>query len=525
MQVDLRKITVRFGPLRAVDDVGLRFESGQVHAVVGENGAGKSTIMKVLFGLIRPDHGELLLNGTPQHWAAPQDSISRGFGMVHQHFMLQPSMTVLENILLCAEPAGVMGFVRFGEGRKAITDLLDRYAIELDLDHLVGHLSVGRRQLVEIVKLLYRRAEMLILDEPTSVLTPLEKDRLFGILRVFQAEGKAIALVTHKLDEVMELASQVSVMRGGKLMLSCPIADTTRDGIARHIIGGDLPAKLERNSTPATSATHGIGPAPEAILEVRDLQIRTEGAAKPIGPLSLSVHSGEILGIAGVSGNGQAELAQAIVGLRPSVADEITLCGKDLQGLTVAERRESGLSYIPEDRQLVGLALDARLRDNVSVGRLNRPNFRHGIFLAPSIMNAFAAELITYYRIRAENPMVSARTLSGGNRQKLVVGRELSAGAPLVVVENPTWGVDIGSIDFIHRELIAIRDAGCAILLVSNELDEILELSDRILVMSNGQLSREFPADKATREDLGELMLASETKPPKPSLPLGAVRP
>ncbi|HWK65312.1 MAG TPA: ABC transporter ATP-binding protein [Rhizobiaceae bacterium] len=494
MHVELRDITVRFGALTAVDGVSLTIDPGEIHAVVGENGAGKSTLMNALFGLVRPDEGTIRLDGKEQHWASPQDAIQRGLGMVHQHFMLQESMTVLENVLLCSEPVGRFGFVDFAAARRRMAEGVAQHGIRIDLDTEVNQLSVGERQVVEILKVLYRNAELLILDEPTAVLTPLEKDRLFAILRSFRADGKAIVLITHKLDEVMEIADRVSVMRGGRLVRSGPLAETTKDEIARGIIGGDIPKLRERKALEAGNV----------VLSVRDLTIASRG--NMVGPLTFSVHAGEIVGIAGVSGNGQAELIQALTGLKTAMSGEIMLAGSRITDFDVHDRRRAGMSYIPEDRQRVGLALGATVSENANAGRDDRAAFAAGPFLKRSAMAEFARSLIERYRIRVGGPTARASTMSGGNKQKLVVGRELARNTPLVIAENPTWGVDIGAIDFIHGELMRMRDAGHAVLVVSTELDEIIALSDRVLVMYGGHIAGEVAGGEASRDRIGKMM-------------------
>jgi general nucleoside transport system ATP-binding protein len=500
MRVTLSGITVRFGPLTAVDDVSLTIEPGEIHAIVGENGAGKSTLMNALFGLIEPAAGSISIDGDERRWRSPHDAIAAGLGMVHQHFMLQDSMTVLENIVLCAEPVGPLGFVDFAAARRRLEAEAEAHGISLPLERAVGTLSVGEKQVVEILKLLYRDARVLILDEPTSVLTPQEKDRLFAVLRSFRDEGRAIVLITHKLDEVMESADRVSVMRAGRLVSSGPLAETSKEQIAREIIGGALPPARERKSR-----------APgEAVLTVENLEVGGRGGA--VGPLSFSVRAGEIVGIAGVSGNGQAELVQALVGLKHTLGGAIALLGRRIEALDVEARRRAGMSYIPEDRQRTGLALGASVSENANAGRDDRAAFTRGPLLNRAAMARFARGLIERYRIRVAGPSAAASTMSGGNKQKLVVGRELARNTPLVIAENPTWGVDIGAIDFIHGELMRMRDEGHAILLVSTELDEVLALSDRILVIYEGRIVGEMPAETADRDRIGSLMTSRAAK-------------
>ncbi len=494
MRIDLQDVTVRFGPVTAVDNVSLGIEPGEIHALLGENGAGKSTLMNALFGLVMPASGTISLDGEARRWASPQDAIAHGLGMVHQHFMLQEEMTVLENIVLCAEPVGRFGFVDFARARSRLDEIAKTHGVAIDLDRRVGRLSVGERQAVEILKVLYREAEVLILDEPTAVLTPQEKDRLFATLKSFREAGKAIVLITHKLDEVMEIADRVSVMRAGRLVASSPLAETSKDEIARGIVGGDLPAARTRKA-------HSPG---ETVLAVDGLTVARRG--RDVGPVSFDLRAGEIVGIAGVSGNGQAELIRALTGLEPVRSGSITLCGNEIQKLDVEARRQGGMSYIPEDRQRMGLALRASVSENANAGRDDAAAFTAGPFLKHGTMAQYARSLIERYRIRVAGPRASASTMSGGNKQKLVVGRELSRNTPLVIAENPTWGVDIGAIDFIHGELMRMRDAGHAILLVSTELDEVIALSDRILVMYDGAIAGEVDGGEASRERVGALM-------------------
>lgn len=492
MNTELTSVTVRYGSVTAVRDVSLSFASGEIHAVVGENGAGKSTLVNALFGLVTPQTGVLRIDGREQKWAAPAEAIRRGFGMVHQHFMLQDDMSVLENVLLCDEPIGRFGFVDFEAAREKLIVQAGQYGISLDLDAKISSLSVGERQVVEILKVLFRNAQALILDEPTSVLTPMEKDELFEILRSFRSSGKAIVLITHKLDEVMEIADRVSVMRGGHLIFSKALSDTDKNEIARGIVGGELPLKLEKERQEPG----------EVLLSADNIILRGQKTEKPV---SFTVSRGEVVGIAGVSGNGQAELVQVLTGLSQAPSGAIRICGTAADNLDVTGRRKAGLSYIPEDRQRVGLALEATVTENANAGR-ERNAFARGPFLNLVAMAAFARELVERYNVRVRDVSSRASTMSGGNKQKLVVARELARSTPVVIAENPTWGVDVGAIDFIHRKLAAMRDAGHAILLVSTELDEIIALSDRVIVMFEGRIAGEVSGSQMTREKIGRLM-------------------
>ena len=505
VRASLAGVTVRFGGHVAVDDLSLEFESGRVHALLGENGAGKSTAVNVLFGLVRPDAGAVLIDGEPRRLDSPRAAIAAGFGMVHQHFALVDDMTVLENVVLGAEPDAGAGLVDFAAARAALARLGDERGIVVAPDARVADLAFGARQGVEVAKALYRDARVLVLDEPTAVLTPGEIDALVATLRRLAADGVAVVLITHKLDEVLDVADRVSVMRKGRLAssreldrdaLDASARESLRAALAREIVGGVPPAPLSRADAPPGML----------VLRARGLEAREGGLA--VGPIDLDVRRGEIVAIAGVAGNGQGALVRALVGLEPvgSVAGRIELGGADVTGADVAVRRRAGLCYVPEDRQSVGLALDASVAENACVGRLDEPGLRRGPFLARSRMRDLAARLIERYRIAVRGPGARARTMSGGNRQKLVVARELAAGAPLVVAENPTWGVDVGAIAQLHAELVRMRDAGRAILVVSSELDEVLALADRTLVMSGGRVVAELDRAGATREAIGAAM-------------------
>ena len=496
MKVELHEVSVKFGNFCAVNNLSLSFAPGEIHALVGENGAGKSTAMSVLFGLNTYYQGDIFINGQHRRWKSPADAISAGIGMVHQHFMLQESMSVLENVILCSEPVNRLGFVNFAAASKSIQNLIDHYDLQIDQTQKVVELSVGQRQAVEILKILYRKSDLLILDEPTAVLTPNEKTELFHSLSNFKASGKSIILITHKIDEVMTIADKVSVMRSGNLISSTLLESTSKDEIQQNIIGGKLPKPIKRREMRAKK----IG------LEMQKVII--PGLAYRKKPISLKVHLGEIVGIAGVSGNGQTPLIEAIVGLRNILSGVMLLNNATISNKDVSARRRLGLSYIPEDRQRVGLALDASVLENSCVSQLGNKKFSNGYFLNFQYIGKFAEQLIRDYDIRVGNAKSKVKTMSGGNKQKLVVARELKQKKPLVIAENPTWGVDIGAINKIHQELIRMRDMGHAILLVSNEIEEIMGLSDRIYVMANGQLSEPLSSAQVTASKLGELMLS-----------------
>lgn len=496
MKAELHEISVKFGTFCAVNNVSLSFAPGEIHALVGENGAGKSTAMSVLFGLNTDYQGNILINDQLRRWKSPADAISAGLGMVHQHFMLQETMSVLENVILCSEPVNKLGFVSFAAAAKSVQNLIDSYDLQIDQTQKVGELSVGQRQAVEILKLLYRRSEFLILDEPTAVLTPNEKEELFQSLSNFKASGKSIILITHKIDEVMMIADKVSVMRSGNLISSKLLKNTSKNEIQQNIIGGSLPKPIKRKQMHPKDIS----------FEMKKVII--PGLATRRKPISLKVYLGEIVGIAGVSGNGQGPLVEAIVGLRNILSGNMLLSNENISDQDVSARRKIGLSYIPEDRQRVGLALDASVLENSCVSKMRNQQFSNGYFFNLQHLCKFSEQLVTEYDIRVGSVKSKVRTMSGGNKQKLVVARELEQKKQLVIAENPTWGVDIGAINKIHQELIKMRDMGHAILLVSNEIEEIMGLSDRIHVMANGQLSESLNSDQVTANKLGELMLS-----------------
>ena len=496
MKAELHEISVNFGAFCAVNNVSLSFAPGEIHALVGENGAGKSTAMSVLFGLNTDYQGNIVINNQHRRWKSPADAISAGVGMVHQHFMLQETMSVLENVILCSEPVNKLGFVSFATAAKSVQNLIDSYDLQIDQTQKVAELSVGQRQAVEILKLLYRKSDLLILDEPTAVLTPNEKNELFQSLSNFKASGKSIILITHKIDEVMMIADKVSVMRSGKLISSKLLKNTSKDEIQQNIIGGTLPKPIKRKQM----YPKNIG------FEMQKVII--PGLATRRKPISLKVYLGEIVGIAGVSGNGQTPLVEAIVGLRNILSGNMLLSNETISDKDVSARRKTGLSYIPEDRQRVGLALDASVIENSCVSQIRNKKFSNGYFFNLQHLRKFSEQLVSEYDIRVGTVKSKVRTMSGGNKQKLVVARELKQKKQLVIAENPTWGVDIGAINKIHQELIKMRDMGHAILLVSNEIEEIMGLSDRIHVMANGQLSEPMSSVQVTANKLGKLMLS-----------------
>ncbi|MEU1129221.1 ABC transporter ATP-binding protein [Streptomyces sp. NPDC005900] len=498
--VELRGITVEFPGTLANDRVDLTVRRGEVHALMGENGAGKSTLMSVLYGLRRPDAGQVLLDGREVSFASPSEAIAAGLGMVHQSFKLFPSFTVAENVVFAAEPRR-FGLTDRGAALRRVAALAEEHGLAVDPAARVGDLPVGVRQRVEILKLLYRGARTLILDEPTAVLTPAEADALFGVLRSLADDGRTVLLVTHKLREVIEGSDAVTVLRDGRVAVRTRTADTSADGIAAAMTGRAV--DLDR--------THPAGSPGEEVLAVTDL------TADGVRGVTLTVRAGEIVGVAGVAGNGQSELVEAVTGLRRVTGGRVTLGGRDLTDATVGERRAAGLAYVPEDRSAVGTAPAATIAENLAMGHHRGPGpFR------PARLREHARTLVERFGIKTASTAHPAGSLSGGNLQKLVIGRELAHEAPVLIVEQPTRGVDIGAVQTIHDHLIAHRDAGHALLLVSAELSELRGLADRILVMYEGRVVAQYPRAAADERTLGLAMAgapADAAAPPSKEAP------
>ncbi len=475
--------------------VDLAVEQASVHAIVGENGAGKTTLMSMLFGLLQPDQGEIRINGQPARIHNTDEAIRLGIGMVHQHFKLVPSFTVAQNIMLGMEPHR-FGLLRPRDENERVRQLAERFGLPVNPTRPVGDLPVGTQQRVEILKALHRDAHILLLDEPTAVLTPQEVSQFFDVIRGLAARGRTVVLITHKLGEVMAVADHVTVMRRGKVVGSCPVAETNIRELARLMVGREMLPTLNRQ--PAQ-------PGP-VVLEVKDLIVAAAGGAPAVLGASLQVRAGEILGIAGVTGNGQTELVEAITGLRQVEGGTVRLQAVDITHCQVHERRQLGLAHIPEDRLGTGLNPATTLDENVVVTRYRQPRFSKWGLLAHTNITQLAATIVDRFAVASARPGEGIATLSGGNLQKIVLGRELEGEPKLIVANQPTRGLDVGSIEFVHKTLIEARDRGAAVLLVSVELDEIRALSDRIAVMYRGQLVGEMLGAKATEEGLGLLM-------------------
>ena len=508
----MSEITKRYPGVVANNRINLKVQAGEIHALLGENGAGKTTLMNILFGLARPDEGEIVLDGKPVRIADPADAIARGIGMVHQHFMLIPVLTVAENILLGAETMANAVFLDRREARRRIIELGKRFGFEIDPDAKVETLSVGWQQRVEILKALYRQAQVLVLDEPTAVLTPQETVEIFAVLRRLAAEGQSIIFISHKLYEVLEIADRITVIRRGEVVGTRLPSETNEDDLAALMVGREVQLAVDR----------GISQPAEPVLTVENLRVRSDRGQEEVRGVSFTVRAGEILGIAGVAGNGQDELVEAITGLRHSSGGTISLAGQNITSWSVRERREHGLGYVPGDRQKYGLVLGFPISDNLVLTQYYHRPFARGVQRQDAAIEEWAREKIKEFDIRTPSSTVAAGTLSGGNQQKVIVAREFSRELTLLVLDQPTRGLDVGSIEFIHKQAIRKRVAGTGILLVSAELDEILELSDRIAVMYRGEIVAVVDGrPTANKEEIG-LLMATGGRAPAEGKPPGA---
>jgi ABC-type uncharacterized transport system ATPase subunit len=500
--VRLEGITKRFGDVVANDDVDLTVEAGSVHALVGENGAGKTTLMSVLYGLYAPDSGRIVVDGTPREFGSPRDAIDAGVGMIHQHFQLVDTMTVLQNVVLGHEPTD-RGLVDTDSARADVERICDTYGFDVDdhLDTRIDELGIGVHQRVEIVKSLYRGADILILDEPTAVLTPQEVDSLFGVMAELTDRGRSLVFITHKLEEAMAVADRITVLRDGEAVGTVDGDATTKQELARMMVGRDVLFESEpRTTTPG-----------DPILDVTDLTVDDERGLTQVRGVDLSVRSGEILGVAGVEGNGQRELVEAITGLRSADGGRVDFEGTDVTTASRRERIDAGIAYVPEDRLVEGLVLDYDLVRNALLGNQTVEPFVSGGFVDWGAVREHAESIVTEYDVEPDDPDALAGSLSGGNQQKFLVGRELEHDPSLLVAAHPTRGVDIGSIEFIHGRLREMRDAGAGILLVSSKLDEIQQLADRIAVLYEGEFVAVVDPEEVTEEELGLLMAGQST--------------
>lgn len=497
--IELKGISKAFGPVQANKDINIAIPRGTIHGIIGENGAGKSTLMSILYGFYRADSGQILVNGAPVAIPDSQSAIRAGIGMVFQHFKLVQNFTVLENVVLGAEDGPLLNS-SLAKARKILADLSREYELDVDPDALIEDLSVGHQQRVEILKALYREAQILILDEPTGVLTPDEADHLFRILRGLRDQGKTIVLITHKLREIMETTDNVSVMRRGTMVATVKTAETSPEALAELMVGRKVLLEVEKK--PAKAG--------EIVLSVKDLTVKDEHGVTRLKGVSFDIRAGEILGIAGVAGNGQSELLEALGGIA-AASGTVVLKGVGLPltgaGANGKARRDAGIAHVPEDRQSLGLIMDFAAWENVGFGYHDDARYQKNAWLMDNdALRADTARKMETYDVRPPIPTLPAKSFSGGNQQKIVVAREMDRNPDLLLIGQPTRGVDIGAIEFIHKQIIALRDAGKAVLLVSVELDEIMSLSDRVLVMFDGKIMGERDPAKTDERELGMMM-------------------
>jgi ABC-type uncharacterized transport system ATPase subunit len=499
--LELRGITKQFPGVLANDHVDFELRRGEVHALLGENGAGKSTLMNILYGLYHPDEGQIFVKGEPVRFHSPKDAINRGIGMVHQHFMLIPVMTVAENIVLANEPTRAGLLLDTGAADRRVRELSRSFNFAIDPDARVESITVGQQQRVEILKALYRNADILILDEPTAVLTPQEANELFEILTTLTREGMSVIFITHKLNEVLEIADRITVVRRGKRIDTVDRQGATQEGLARMMVGREVLLRVEKP----------VSAPGDPVLTVDDLHVFDDRGLEAVRGVSFEVRGGEIVGIAGVDGNGQTELIDAITGLRKAASGRVAVGGRNVTGATPSRILDSGLGHIPEDRQRRGLVLEFSLAENVALHDYDKaPGSRSG-WLFPRQLIRRARELLTQFDVRGGGPQTLASALSGGNQQKVVLAREIGRGPSVLIAAQPTRGLDVGAIEFVHRRLVEARDNGKAVLLVSLELDEIISLSDRTVVLYEGEIVAQH-GPEVTEDQLGIEMTGAGRK-------------
>ena len=498
--IEMLHITKEFPGIIANDDITLQLRRGEIHALLGENGAGKSTLMSVLFGLYQPEAGEIRKNGEVVRIKNPNDATALGIGMVHQHFKLVDVFTVLENIILGAETTK-LGFLQKKEARKKVEALSEKYGLKVDLDAKVEDITVGMQQRVEILKMLYRDNEILIFDEPTAVLTPQEIDELMATMKEFAKEGKSILFISHKLNEIMAVADRVTVLRKGKYIGTVDTKDTDKQSLSNMMVGRPVQLQVEKE----------LAKPGEAVLEVEHLCVPSKSHKRDaVHDVSFTARAGEILCIAGIDGNGQSELVYGLTGLEKCSEGKVTLCGHDISHASI-HHRGGDMSHIPEDRHKHGLVLDFTLEQNMVLQRFREPRFQNMGFIKQGEVRKYAETLIEQYDVRSgQGPVTIARSMSGGNQQKAIIAREIDREKPLIVAVQPTRGLDVGAIEYIHKQLVAERDKGKAVLLVSLELDEVMSLSDRILVMYEGEIVGELDPKTTTVQELGLYMAGAK---------------
>jgi ABC-type uncharacterized transport system ATPase subunit len=498
--LELRGITKAFPGVLANDHINLALEEGEIHVLLGENGAGKTTLMNILYGLYAPDEGEILVRGKQVKIHEPNDAIAQGIGMVHQHFMLVPVLTVTENVMLGVESIKNGIFLDRDAAARRVRQVSERYGLEVDPDVYVKSLSVGIQQRVEIIKLLYREADILILDEPTAVLTPQEVDEFFKVVRSLVSQGKSVIFITHKLKEVMAISDRITVLRNGRVVGTTVPAETSEQELAAMMVGRQVILEVEKE--PAQPG--------EPVLDVENLEVLDDRGNMAVRGVSFQVHAGEVLGFAGVQGNGQTELVQALTGLRSAAAGRVRILGTDVTGASPRTILEKGVAHVPEDRQKDGLVLSFPVTDNLILNTYYLPPFaRFGLLDQESIL-ATAEEETRMFDVRTPSVMTPVSSLSGGNQQKVIIAREFSRPIHLLIASQPTRGLDVGSIEYIHQRIVEKRDDGCAVLLVSPELDEVMSLSDRIAVIYEGEIVDIVPADQLTKEEIGLRMCGWE---------------
>ena len=503
--VDMRGIRKEFAGIVANDNISINLKKGEIHALLGENGAGKSTLMSILFGLYKPDRGQIFINGKEVKISNPNQANDLGIGMVHQHFKLVHNFTITENIVLGLEPTKG-GVLSLANAAKHIKELSEKYKLDVDPNAVIEDVSVGMQQRVEILKMLYRNAEVLIFDEPTAVLTPQEIHELIKIMKSLTKEGKSILLITHKLKEIKEAADRCTVIRRGKSINTVDVADTTTAQMAEMMVGRKVSFKVEKKP-------QKLG---DVVLDIKNLSVMGSQGVLGLKDFSLNVHGGEIVGIAGVDGNGQSELLNGITGLAPVESGTILLNGNDIANSSIRGRFEAGIAHIPEDRQKRGLVLDYTIEENLVLEVYNKEPFSKNGFLCKPAIRENANKIIEDFDVRSgEGPISAARGLSGGNQQKAIVGREVSHDPDLLIAAQPTRGLDVGSIEYIHKRLVEQRDSGKAVLLVSLELDEVLDLSDRIAIVNSGELIGIVNASETNENEVG-LMMAGVRKGDNP---------
>ncbi len=504
--IEMRNITKEFPGIKANDNITLQLKRGEIHALLGENGAGKSTLMSVLFGLYQPEEGEILKNGEVVKINDPNDATALGIGMVHQHFKLVECFTVLDNIILGAEDTR-FGFIKKADAREKVSQLSEKYGLHVDVDEKIEDITVGMQQRTEILKMLYRDNEILIFDEPTAVLTPQEIDELMQIMRNLAAEGKSILFITHKLNEIMAVADRCTVLRKGKYVGTVDIKDTTKENLSQMMVGRPVEFVVEK--APAQPK--------EEVLKVEGLSVKSKVHKKlAVNNVSFSVRSGEIVCIAGIDGNGQSELVYGLTGLEPVAAGKVTLNGEDVTKSSIRFRNTHGISHIPEDRHKHGLVLDYTLEQNMVLQRYFEPEFQKHGFIKFNNVREYSDKLIEQYDVRSGQGSVTVvRSMSGGNQQKAVVAREMDREHSLLIAVQPTRGLDVGAIEYIHNQLVAKRDEGSAVLLVSFELDEVMNLADRILVMYEGEIVGQLDPKTTTVQELGLYMAGAKREKAK----------